>query len=90
MAVFQAIGPVTVRFGLASGQGGARTLRIATSLAFAGGRPVVTINGFSGPVPPAPNEPDSRGVTRGTWRGNVSLLLSSMQEKFATDLMLVL
>ncbi|EIM87220.1 polysaccharide lyase family 4 protein [Stereum hirsutum FP-91666 SS1] len=73
MTVFQAIGPVTVRFGLASGQGGARTLRIATSLAFAGGRPVVTINGFSGPVPPAPNEPDSRGVTRGTWRGNNQL-----------------
>ncbi|KAI0029140.1 polysaccharide lyase family 4 protein [Vararia minispora EC-137] len=70
MAVFQAIGPVTIRFALQSGQGGARTLKIATSLAYAGGRPTITVNGWSGPVPPAPNEPNSRGVTRGTWRGN--------------------
>ncbi|EIN07953.1 polysaccharide lyase family 4 protein, partial [Punctularia strigosozonata HHB-11173 SS5] len=70
MAVFKDVGPVTVRFALASGQGGARTLVIGTTLAFAGGRPSVTINGWSGPAPAAPSQPDSRGVTRGTWRGN--------------------
>lgn len=70
MAVFKAVGPATIRFALQSGQGGARTLEIATTLAFAGGRPKVTVNDWSGPSPAAPSQPDSRGVTRGTWRGN--------------------
>ncbi|CAE6424308.1 unnamed protein product [Rhizoctonia solani] len=70
MAIFKDIGPVTVRFGLSSSQLGARTLEIGVTLAFAGGRPQVTINGWTGPAPPAPSQPDSRGVTRGTWRGN--------------------
>ncbi|QRW13534.1 rhamnogalacturonate lyase [Ceratobasidium sp. AG-Ba] len=70
MAIFKDIGPVTVRFGLSSSQLGARTLEIGVTLAFAGGRPQVVINGWTGPAPPAPSQPDSRGVTRGTWRGN--------------------
>ncbi|KAG9218287.1 hypothetical protein CCMSSC00406_0009901 [Pleurotus cornucopiae] len=70
MAIFKTIGAVTVRFTLNSNQLGARTLQIGTTLAFAGGRPQVTVNGWSGPQPPAPSQPDSRGVTRGTWRGN--------------------
>ncbi|KZV67693.1 polysaccharide lyase family 4 protein [Peniophora sp. CONT] len=70
MAIFQDVGPVTVNFALASGQGGARTLVVATTSAFAGGRPIVTVNSWSSSTPPAPTEPDSRGVTRGTWRGN--------------------
>jgi rhamnogalacturonan endolyase len=61
MAVFKDIGPVNVRFALASGQGGARTLDIATTLAFAGGRPQITLNGWTGPAPAVPNQPDSRG-----------------------------
>ncbi|PPR02269.1 hypothetical protein CVT24_011618 [Panaeolus cyanescens] len=64
------IGPVTLRFTLNSNQGGARTLQIATTLAFAGGRPQVVVNNWTGPAPAAPSQPDSRGVTRGTWRGN--------------------
>jgi rhamnogalacturonan endolyase len=72
MAVFKAIGPVTVKFNLASNQLGARTLVIGTSLAFAGGRPNVQVNSWSGTTPPAPTQPDSRGVTRGVYRGNVS------------------
>jgi len=51
---------------------GARTLEIATTLAFAGGRPQATVNEWAGDAPAAPNQPDSRGITRGTWRGNVS------------------
>ncbi|KXN85564.1 putative rhamnogalacturonate lyase A [Leucoagaricus sp. SymC.cos] len=70
MAIFKAIGPVTIRFSLSSSQLGARTLEIATTLAFAGGRPQVQVNSWNGPAPPPPSQPDSRGVTRGTWRGN--------------------
>ncbi|KAJ7105834.1 rhamnogalacturonase B [Mycena epipterygia] len=70
MAIFQAIDPLTIKTTLTSSQIGARTLAIATTLAFAGGRPVVSIGSFTSAVPPAPNQPDSRGVTRGTWRGN--------------------
>ena len=68
MAIFQDVGPVTVRFALASGQGGARTLVIATTSAFAGGRPIVTVNDWSSSIPPAPNDLNSRGVTRGESR----------------------
>ncbi|KAF9016169.1 polysaccharide lyase family 4 protein [Hymenopellis radicata] len=70
MALFKDIGSVTITFTLTSFQIGARTLEIATTLAFAGGRPQVVINGdWTGPAPSAPSTPDSRGVTRGTWRG---------------------
>ncbi|KAK7464908.1 hypothetical protein VKT23_006116 [Stygiomarasmius scandens] len=47
----------------------ARTLRIRTTSAFAGGRPQITVNDFTSDIPPAPPAVDSRGVTRGTWRG---------------------
>ena len=71
MAIFQAIGSVTMRFALQSGQGGARTLKIATTLAFAGARPVVAVNSaWTSATPAIPDQPDSRGVTRGTYRGN--------------------
>ncbi|KAL1706610.1 polysaccharide lyase family 4 protein [Schizophyllum commune] len=70
MAIFKDIGAAKVTFTLSSGQGGARTLEIATTLAFAGGRPQVTINNWTSDNPAAPSQPDSRGVTRGTWRGN--------------------
>ncbi|KAF9561420.1 rhamnogalacturonase B [Agrocybe pediades] len=70
LAIFKTIGPVTIKFSLSSSQIGARTLEIATTLAFAGGRPQVTVNSWTGPAPAAPNQPDSRGITRGTWRGN--------------------
>ncbi|KAL3456774.1 Rhamnogalacturonase B, N-terminal-domain-containing protein [Aspergillus heterothallicus] len=45
------------------------TFRIATTLAFAGGRPQVTLNEAESDVPSAPSEIDSRGVTRGAYRG---------------------
>ncbi|KAB5589444.1 hypothetical protein CTheo_7112 [Ceratobasidium theobromae] len=70
MAIFKAIGPATVRFSLNNSQVGARTLEIGVTIAFAGGRPQVKINNWTGPAPAAPSQPDSRGVTRGTWRGN--------------------
>nr|CDJ79831.1 rhamnogalacturonan endolyase precursor [Leucoagaricus gongylophorus] len=70
MAIFKTIGSVTIKFNLPSSQIGARTLEIATTLAFAGGRPQVQVNGWTGPAPSPPSQPNSRGVTRGTWRGN--------------------
>ncbi|KAK3991564.1 Rhamnogalacturonase B, N-terminal-domain-containing protein [Cladorrhinum sp. PSN332] len=70
MAVFQSVNnPVTIRFNLGSAPGAA-TLRIATTLAFAGSRPRVQVNNWTGPTPGAPAKIDSRGVTRGTYRGH--------------------
>ncbi|KAL2149205.1 hypothetical protein VTH82DRAFT_8553 [Thermothelomyces myriococcoides] len=69
MAVFKEVNnPVTIKFDLASAPGAA-TLRIATTLSFAGSRPQATVNGWSGPIPAAPTKIDSRGVTRGAYRG---------------------
>lgn len=62
--------PTTIKFTLTAAQSsGAATLRIGTTLAFLGGRPSVSINGKAGTVPGAPNAIDSRGFTRGTYRG---------------------
>ncbi|HST83764.1 MAG TPA: rhamnogalacturonan lyase B N-terminal domain-containing protein [Kineosporiaceae bacterium] len=72
MALFKSVNsPLTVKFDLASVPTAGAELRIATTLAFAGGRPSVTIGGWSSPASasPAPKDLDSRGVTRGTWRG---------------------
>ncbi|KAK5654327.1 hypothetical protein OQA88_7505 [Cercophora sp. LCS_1] len=70
MAVFQSVNnPVTIKFNLNSAPGAA-TLRIATTLSFTGSRPRANVNGWDGPAPGAPNKIDSRGVTRGTYRGH--------------------
>ena len=69
MAVFQSVSnPVTIRFTLPSAPGAA-TLRIATTLSFAGSRPQAKVNNWTGPAPGAPTKIDSRGVTRGAYRG---------------------
>lgn len=48
MAAFKDVGPVTISATLTSAQLGARTLVIATTSAFAGGRPTVKVNDWSG------------------------------------------
>ncbi|KAH9883410.1 rhamnogalacturonase [Xylariomycetidae sp. FL2044] len=69
MALFQNVNnPVTIKFNLASAPGAA-TLRIATTLSFAGSRPQAVVNAWTGPAPAAPTKIDSRGVTRGAYRG---------------------
>ncbi|KAF6798826.1 rhamnogalacturonase b [Colletotrichum sojae] len=69
MAIFTAVNnPVTIKFNLDSAPGAA-TLRIATTLSFASGRPQAKVNSWSGPTPAAPTKIDSRGVTRGAYRG---------------------
>ncbi|KAI2627646.1 polysaccharide lyase family 4 protein [Hypoxylon sp. NC1633] len=69
MALFQTVNnPVTIKFNLGSAPGAA-TLRIATTLSFAGSRPSVKVNSWSATAPGAPTKIDSRGVTRGAYRG---------------------
>ena len=69
MAIFQTVNnPVTIKFTLSSAPGAA-TLRIATTLSFAGSRPQAKVNSWTGPAPAAPTKIDSRGVTRGAYRG---------------------
>ncbi|EKD18687.1 uncharacterized protein L3040_002114 [Drepanopeziza brunnea f. sp. 'multigermtubi'] len=71
MAVIKGLNdPTTINFTLTAEEAsGAATLRIGTTLAFAGGRPSVVINGKAGTAPGAPVAIDSRGFTRGTYRG---------------------
>ncbi|KAL5043355.1 hypothetical protein BDW71DRAFT_216323 [Aspergillus fruticulosus] len=45
------------------------TIRIATTLSYAGGRPQITLNDDECAAPEAPSKIDSRGVTRGAYRG---------------------
>ncbi|KAI5804308.1 putative rhamnogalacturonate lyase A [Geopyxis carbonaria] len=62
--------PTTIAFTLTSSQASsARTLRISTTLSFAGGRPSVVVNSYSPATPAAPVKIDSRGFTRGAYRG---------------------
>lgn len=62
--------PVTITFSLTAAQAAAAaTLRIGTTLSFAGGRPSVVINSKAGTNPAAPTAIDSRGLTRGGYRG---------------------
>ncbi|KAF8755314.1 Rhamnogalacturonan lyase B, N-terminal [Rhizoctonia solani] len=61
--------PTTIKWTATSSQIGARTLRIRTTSSFAGGRPAIKVNNWSSANPAAPTKIDSRGVTRGTWRG---------------------
>ncbi|KAI9372757.1 Rhamnogalacturonate lyase A [Aspergillus egyptiacus] len=70
MAIFKDVNnPVTITFTATSAQAGAATLRIGTTLSFAGGRPQATINNYTGKAPSAPTNLNSRGVTRGAYRG---------------------
>ncbi|KAF8752281.1 Rhamnogalacturonan lyase B, N-terminal [Rhizoctonia solani] len=61
--------PTTIKWTASSSQIGARTLRIRTTSSFASGRPTIKVNSWSSATPAAPTKIDSRGVTRGTWRG---------------------
>jgi rhamnogalacturonan endolyase len=70
MALIKEVNSLTIKFNLASTQTGAATLRIGTTLAFSNGRPQAKINDFTGPAPAAPVKIDSRGFTRGAYRGH--------------------
>ncbi|KAH8651093.1 family 4 polysaccharide lyase [Xylariales sp. PMI_506] len=58
-----------ITFSLSSAISATATLRMATTLSFAGGRPQAIINSYTCTAPAAPVKIDSRGVTRGAYRG---------------------
>ncbi|KAF2678739.1 polysaccharide lyase family 4 protein [Lentithecium fluviatile CBS 122367] len=62
-------GTATVTFTLTQDQVKGHVLRIGTTLSFKGGRPSVKINSWTGSDPGAPVLIDSRGITRGAYRG---------------------
>ncbi|MCD5992459.1 rhamnogalacturonase B [Pseudomonas sp. CDFA 602] len=66
--------PTRINFELHTNEVRNYRLRMFISLTQAGGRPRLTVNQrWTAPVPPAPNQPESRGITRGTYRGNNTL-----------------
>lgn len=68
--------PTRIAFVLSPEQVHAYRLRLFVTLTQAGGRPQLRVNErWSGPVPPRPEQPDSRGITRGTYRGNNTVYL---------------
>ncbi|KZL63436.1 rhamnogalacturonase B [Colletotrichum tofieldiae] len=70
MALFSKIGGnASVNFDLAADQLEGVTLRVGTTLSFKGGRPNVRINNWQASDLGAPTLIDSRGVTRGAYRG---------------------
>ncbi|KAF3938925.1 hypothetical protein ABW19_dt0200960 [Dactylella cylindrospora] len=70
MAIFMAVNNgQKISFSLSSAVSSTATLRIATTLSFAGGRPQAIVNGYTCSAPAAPTKIDSRGVTRGAYRG---------------------
>ncbi|KAF9873399.1 rhamnogalacturonase B [Colletotrichum karsti] len=70
MALFAKAGGVaTVNFNLAADQLDGVVLRVGTTLSFKGGRPNAKINDWQASDPGAPTLIDSRGVTRGAYRG---------------------
>ncbi|KAF2738273.1 Rhamnogalacturonase B [Polyplosphaeria fusca] len=62
-------GTVTVNFQLTQDQVKQHVLRIGTTLSFKGGRPSAKIGSWTGSDPGAPKLIDSRGLTRGAYRG---------------------
>ncbi|KAI2606955.1 polysaccharide lyase family 4 protein [Hypoxylon fragiforme] len=70
MALFSKVGSTaTVNFNLEASQVKDLTLRVGTTLSFKGGRPSAKIGSWTGKDPGAPTLIDSRGVTRGAYRG---------------------
>ncbi|QSQ51786.1 rhamnogalacturonase B [Xanthomonas translucens pv. undulosa] len=63
--------PTRIEFVLAANDVRDYRLRLYIPLAQADGRPQVRVNGrWNGPLPSVPVLPDTRGITRGTYRGN--------------------
>lgn len=67
MAIVKDNNPLTIKF--SNTHTAAATLRIGTTLSFAGCRPSVVINSYTPATPAAPTKIDSRGFTRGAYRG---------------------
>ncbi|KAI1818202.1 polysaccharide lyase family 4 protein [Poronia punctata] len=70
MAIFKSVNNgQKITFSLSNSISSSATLRIATTLSFGGGRPQAHVNSYACSAPAAPTKIDSRGVTRGAYRG---------------------
>lgn len=67
-------GNLVIRFNLKQSEIRAYTLRAGITVGFAGGRPKISVNGWSSANPAAPNQPKTRTLTVGTYRGNNTML----------------
>lgn len=66
--------PSRIDFSLAATEVRGYRLRIFVPLAQVSARPQISVNAhWNGPVPAAPTQPKTRGITRGTTRGNNTL-----------------
>jgi rhamnogalacturonan endolyase len=63
-------GSQVVQFELTAAQLVASRVRIGITTAYAGGRPQISVNGWTSSAPSASSQPDSRNMTVGTYRGN--------------------
>ena len=63
-------GTITINFNLAASQLVDSTLRVGITTAYANGRPAITVNGWSAPIPAASTQPGTRTLTIGSYRGN--------------------
>jgi rhamnogalacturonan endolyase len=62
-----------IRFHLTADQLKASQIRIGTTTAQNGARPTIKVNNWSSSAPAAPNQPKTRSLTVGTYRGNNTL-----------------
>lgn len=62
--------PIRIRFRLSPQQLKSMTLRVGITIAYANGRPAITVNGRSAPLQPSSNQPVTRSLTVGSYRGN--------------------
>jgi rhamnogalacturonan endolyase len=72
MAMFKSVNnPVGLNFSLSSVPANGIRVRIGITIGFSGGRPAISIGGFTSPTSASPPSTDlnSRSITRGTWRG---------------------
>ncbi|MFF5472103.1 rhamnogalacturonan lyase B N-terminal domain-containing protein [Streptomyces achromogenes] len=62
---------IIVYFKLTAAQAAAaHTLRIGVTTAYANGRPQITVNDWTSPIPSPPAQPGTRSLTVGSYRGN--------------------
>lgn len=62
--------PGTIKFNLTASQITTLTLRIGTTCAYIGARPQVSVNSYNSSFSSAPNQPSTRSITIGSYRGN--------------------
>jgi rhamnogalacturonan endolyase len=74
-------GTVTIKFTLTASQIGAATLRAGITVAQAGGRPQVTVNGWTPKqLPAASSQPESRSISLGSYRGNNTMYQTAIPD----------